>query len=151
MLRTAHRQTSTLFPYTTLFRSYTAVSVIERRAVYSREHGRETQYDVRHLERYLGEPYTAIITRSQGVLRKLKDPKVVVDGTGVGRPVIDLMRERGISPVVPVIITGGDSVTEEVVDGRREFRVPKRDLVGCLQVLLQNRQLRIPSSLDLRS
>lgn len=110
------------------------------------------EYRLWHLERYLGEPYTSIIDRIREKLNRpeLSNAKIIVDGTGVGRPVIDLMKERGLRGIVPVIITGGDSVTEDYVNGLREFRVPKRDLVGALQVLLQNRELKIPASIDLK-
>lgn len=47
-------------------------------------------------------------------------------------------------------ITGGDSANEASVNGVKEYRVPKRDLVGMIQVLLENRRLKIASSLDLR-
>jgi hypothetical protein len=44
---------------------------------------------------------------------------------------------------VAVTITGGDAVSR---DGR-EYRVPKRDLVSVVQVLLQAERLKIASSL----
>lgn len=110
------------------------------------------EYRLLHLERYMGEPYTKIVERIHELLKRpsLSDSRIVVDGTGVGRPVIDLMVEKGLKNVVPIIITGGDSVTKDYVNGRKEWRVPKRDLVGTLQVLLQNNQLKIPSSIDLK-
>ena len=43
---------------------------------------------------------------------KFRDYRLIVDGTGVGRPVIDLCRRAGLQ-VVPVTITGG---TEEKFD-----------------------------------
>lgn len=65
------------------------------------------------------------------------DVKLVVDATGVGRPVVDLLRAAGLRPI-PVNITGGNVVTSE-----HGFRnVPKRDLVTTLQVLLQSKRLK---------
>lgn len=128
---------------------YTAQAVVQKRTL-EKDCNKITYYDVRYLRRHLGAPYTEITTKLQTIVEGLESPTIIVDATGVGRPVIDLMRERGLRGIVPVIITGGDSVTEDKVNGHVEYRVPKRDLVGSLQVLLQNRQLRIPNSIDLR-
>ena len=49
------------------------------------------------------------------------------------------------SQIVPVVITGGDSVSEE--NGR--FRVPKKDLVAAVSVLLQQDVLQVPTKLEL--
>lgn len=67
-------------------------------------------------------------------------PALVADRTGVGRPVVDVLRAAELSPVT---ITGGDVVTQ---DGR-DFRVPKRDLVSAVQVLLQSERLKIARAL----
>ena len=68
---------------------------------------------------------------------------MVVDQTGVGRAVVDLMR-RAVGWVVPVTITGGHAVT---MSEDRSFHVPKKELVTCLQVVLQSRRLRIARTL----
>ena len=137
---------------------YTAICWIER-------YGKVTQPDYRvepkwrfieyrlwHLERYLGEPYTTIVDRIQELLKRpeLSEAKVIVDATGVGRPTIDFMKERKLKRLIPVTITGGDSVSETYVNGLYEWRVPKRDLVGVLQVLLQNEQLKSPTGINLK-
>jgi hypothetical protein len=67
---------------------------------------------------------------------------LAVDQTGVGRPVVDMLRPH-LAGMIPVTITGGHTISEDL-DG---FRVPKKDLVGTLQVLLQSRRLRIASTL----
>ncbi|MEJ7810414.1 MAG: hypothetical protein WKG32_08375 [Gemmatimonadaceae bacterium] len=69
-------------------------------------------------------------------------PPLVVDFTGVGRPVVDMLRADKLEPVA-VTITGGDQVTRDGL----AWRVPKRDLVGALQVLLQSKRLRIAREL----
>jgi hypothetical protein len=63
--------------------------------------------------------------------------ELVVDATGVGRPVVDLLVERELAPVA-ITITGGDAVVSDAGG----WRVPKRDLVAAVQVLLQNDRLR---------
>lgn len=69
--------------------------------------------------------------------------ELIVDKTGVGAPVVDLLREAGLDPV-SVTITGGDEVTEPEW---REVRVPKRNLAAATQVALQTRRLRIAKEL----
>jgi hypothetical protein len=66
--------------------------------------------------------------------------------TGVGRPVVDMMRKENLDPV-PITITGGDQATPD----NRGWRVPKRDLVGVMQVLLQNGRFKVANALPLAS
>jgi len=68
---------------------------------------------------------------------------LVCDATGVGAPVIDLFRQRGLSPVA-VTITGG-TVVNRGDDGA--YTVPKRDLISSVAVLLEQRRLRISERL----
>jgi hypothetical protein len=56
--------------------------------------------------------------------------------------VLDLLRDRGLGPV-PVWITAGERA-EGVGDG---WRVPKRDLVAVVQVLLQTGRLKLAAGL----
>ena len=73
------------------------------------------------------------------------DVYCVVDATGVGRPVVDMLHDAKIRPLIAVTITGGDTVSRDGTD----YRVPKRDLVSTLQVELQNDRLKIAEGLDL--
>ena len=108
----------------------------------------ENHYAARHLERLpIGTPYPAQVARIKELSEHLKAdtgsaPLLVVDQTGVGRPVVDMLRAAELSPVA-VTITGGDAVTQ---DGR-DYRVPKRDLVSVVQVLLQSDRLKIARAL----
>lgn len=137
---------------------YTAVSVIERVRT-RRDWETHIRYHLGHLERFpLGMSYPGQVERIAERIERLMgsplrldggvyfDGKVtlVVDATGVGRPVVDLMRAAKLKPI-PVTITGGESATS--VDGFQ--RVPKRDLVSSLQVSLQRGDLRVQSGLDL--
>jgi hypothetical protein len=72
------------------------------------------------------------------------DVVLLVDATGVGRPVVDMFDQAGLEPKA-ITITGGDTVTQ---DGR-EIRAPKRDLAMAVQVLLQNRRLTFAAALPL--
>ncbi len=111
---------------------------------------RET-YNVRHLERTLGSTYPAIVERVREIADKLtrnngQRPQLVVDGTGVGRPVVDMIQRAGIqAQMTAVTIHGGEA--ESFVDGY--YRVPKRNLCGRLAVMLQQKELRIAEALPL--
>jgi hypothetical protein len=70
----------------------------------------------------------------------------LVDKTGVGAAVIDSFVHSGLSPMA-ITIHGGVEVSRD--PQRAGYRVPKRDLVSAVQVLLQNERLKIPRSLPL--
>jgi hypothetical protein len=90
-------------------------------------------FQVGHLERLpLGTPYPAIVAHVGRLLTKLPGgPELVIDFTGVGRPIFDMFISSGISPI-GVLITGG---TAETHDGPI-CSVPKLTLVSRLQALL---------------
>lgn len=144
---------------------YTALAIVETvnvpvgepRTVFKRteytaieEHVQDTriEYQLRHLERpELGTPYPAIVKHVSTLVEGAPlngDGCLVIDRTGVGRPVVDLFRDANLrTKIVPVTITGGDSVSWE----HGGYRVPKRDLVTALQVLFQQQQFKIASGL----
>jgi hypothetical protein len=135
-------------------RDYSAVAVVERieTAGYGFDHlhwmtraeGLPDEWVVRHLERMaLGTPYTAVTARVVEVARHPKvrdDCRLVVDATGVGMPVVDMLRAAHPGcEMTPVVITGG---TGERYD-RGLWYVPKVDLLARLQGLLEQKRLRI--------
>jgi hypothetical protein len=97
-------------------------------------------FQVGHLERVpLGTPYPGIVAHVGRLLTKLPDhSELVIDFTGVGRPVFDMFVYSGISPT-GVLITGG---TAEARDGPT-CSVPKLTLVSRLQALLHEGRLKI--------
>jgi hypothetical protein len=111
--------------------------------------GAPTLYGARHLRRWhLGTPYTEIV---EDVARLLGMPllagaKLVVDGTGVGRPVVDLLRRvpELAGRIVSVVITAGHAFSWGA-DG--SYHVPKKDLVGVLQALMQTGRLKVARAL----
>jgi hypothetical protein len=129
---------------------YTALSVLEQIGLDGEsEGGKEITYHVSYLERVRNIPYPKIVDKIRGLLGRppLKgNAALVIDQTGVGAPVVDLFRQIGLNPI-GVLIHGGDKVSNE--DGI--WRVPKRDLVGTLQVLFQAERLKIASKLPLAS
>jgi phage FluMu gp28-like protein len=126
-------------------RDYTALVVLEVKK------GDPSTYDCRHLERIpLGAGYpeqVEYIAQLVKSLRAIGNVRIAVDATGVGRPVIEMLR-----PVVgrlnAITLTGGDAVTE---GEDREYRAPKRDVVAATKVLLQCGRLRIAEALPLAS
>lgn len=121
---------------------YTALSILEQRIVDGK-----SSYAVRKLERVRGLPYPDIVGKVTQIMRSpsmIDESVLVVDQTGVGAPVVDLFRESGLYPI-GVLIHGGDRVAHE----GSTWRVPKRDLVGLLQVLLQNSRLKVAGKLKL--
>lgn len=100
-------------------------------------------YQVRHLQRFrLGTPYPDVVVAVSKMMAQLQDSHLVVDNTGVGRPVVDLFRVAGL-PLVPVTITGGNAATCD----KGTWYVPKRDLVGALAVAFQTGTLKIAEAL----
>lgn len=104
---------------------------------------------IRYIRRWrLWTPYPQVVADVRELLGRqpLKGATaaLVVDATGVGAAVVDLFQDAGLGAwVVPVTITAGS----EAHEGFEGWRVPKRDLVGIVQVLLQNRRLRIAKAL----
>jgi hypothetical protein len=101
-------------------------------------------FHLRHIQRFkLGTPYPTIVNEVKA-LTETKDLKgqctLVIDQTGCGRPEYDLFVTARLScPLSGVSIHGGDNTTRE----GRQWRVPKRNLVTTIQVLLQEQRLKI--------
>ena len=72
---------------------------------------------------------------------------MVIDATGVGRPVVDLFRRTFAWPLVAVTITGGGRVSW---DGQG-YPVPKADLVGSVQAAGGTGKLKYSPSLPFAS
>lgn len=122
---------------------YTALAVLE----VTPGAGGLAAYHCRHLQRFpLGMPYPAMVSE---VARLLATPELsrrcqlVIDNTGVGRPITDLVRNAGLR-CVAITIHGGDNVTRV---SNLEYKVPKRDLVAAVQVLLQTERLKFAAAM----
>ena len=108
---------------------------------------RPASYHVRHLERPpLGTKYPTIVVRVKILLASapltLRTP-LVIDRTGVGRPVTDLFEGQGLRPYA-ITITGGDEV---IKDGAHHTKVPKRELISTLVAVFQTERLKIAAGL----
>ena len=100
-----------------------------------------------HLQRFpLNMPYPDMIAAVTKLVSApaLSQAPLVVDQTGVGRPVVDLLRQSLPGRIIPVTITSGQTASVQP-DGSRH--VPKKDLVTCLLSLLEDRRLKVAKGL----
>lgn len=125
---------------------FTAMVTLKRTTVRT-EKETYRQYALPHIKRWpLGTTYDAIVADLQVMLPKLPDrPALVVDGTGCGRPVVDMIRRAHLPlrSLSPVIISGG--ANEGKVGSYRT--VPKRDLVGATMAVMHRGRLHIAKGL----
>jgi hypothetical protein len=130
----------------------TALAVIERASW----RGNFPQYSCRHLQRWqLGTPYPQIVhdvnrmawAIGPGGVPLLPGATLVVDGTGVGRAVVDMFRQIPAlsNRTRSVVITFGHATTFDKMSGA--WHVAKKELVGILQALMQTRRLKVAGSL----
>lgn len=84
--------------------------------------------------------------------------ELIVDGTGVGEAIIDILRSKSLRPT-PIVFTGGDQLNIKYEKNLRRFGgfgagigtmqvirqldVPKKDLVAAGQTMIQQCRLRI--------
>jgi hypothetical protein len=115
-------------------------------------------YVTRLIERLtLGTKYPVVADRIVQVVRNLEARSQArewidgdfpiecwLDATGVGLPVLDLIREQGVSAKA-AIFTGSDKLVEHPDD---VVSVGKSWMVGRLQVLLQAGRLHLPISAE---
>ncbi len=104
----------------------------------------EPEIHLRHLERLpLGTPYPRVAAQIGATMKTLPAPgDLVVDATGVGRPVLDMLRAAGLDPVA-VCITGGRAVA---FDGGM-WKVPKRILIRSLVAAVEGGWLMVARGL----
>ena len=78
----------------------------------------------------IGESLAAMIA-----MPPLTKASLVVDQTGVGAAVVDLLRRADIRTMLPVTITSGHRASNDA-----GWMIPKKALVGVLQILLQSKR-----------
>jgi hypothetical protein len=126
-------------------RDHSAIAVVERFEARQPWQGLAAKaLHLRFVERVpLGTPYPAVVERVRAVATCSDvegDCRLAVDATGVGAPVVDLLRTARLGfEVTAVTITGG----EKASSSGSQWNVPKRDLMAGLQVLLEKGELRI--------
>jgi hypothetical protein len=143
-------------------RDPTAIAVVEAQRR-DRDGRSEDYYITRFLERLpLGTPYPAIAERVQTVIANIsrqvatgEPPRfempppsaritLYVDGTGLGQPVVDLLKGAGVA-VRPCYFTHGDKRVEQ---RDRSISLGKAWLVSRLQALLQTARILLPRTTE---
>ena len=132
---------------------HTAIAVVEKENVtlanqarlYSAQAPLLPNFLVRRLERVaLGTSYPRIVEHVRALTREPAFAgrcALVVDATGLGAPVVDMLREPGAGcDITAVTITSGDRVSRR---GSAHFCVPRRDLLDGVQLALEQGRLRI--------
>ena len=139
---------------------FTALAVVQSENEINGKGTSKKRLRLRHLERYpLRTPYTNI---ADGVAALMRSPaltadeynparrrvsksklELLVDSTGVGRAVTDLLKSRGLR-FKAVTLTGGSQVMR---GDAGEYRVPKADVVDALVVPFQARTLKVAQGL----
>ena len=99
---------------------------------------------LRHMERVpLKTPYPKIV---QGIKAMVTHPDVVdnlaliVDQTGVGLPVMQMMYQAGLAPIGITIHAGEKTLVKD-----SSYGVPKRDIVTALLAAFQVKRFKMPS------
>jgi hypothetical protein len=120
----------------------TALALVEYEPTESRH------YLLRGLHPFpLGTPYTVLpvaLAERLGAEPLVDKTIVAIDATGVGAPVIDLVRESlPAVTVYGITITAGTGVTGK----ERNPHVPKRDLIGTTSIILEQRRLQIAGNM----
>jgi hypothetical protein len=139
-------------------RDYSALAIVEYRREWNLVRNpiywtldpidEEIQFSVRHLERipletkYVDVAFTVhqLLTR----LTRQHDCTLIIDATGVGQPVVEMFQDLPLgATLAPVVITAGGNEYK----GKDEWRVPKQDLIGGLQVMIESEQLGVARDL----
>jgi hypothetical protein len=102
-----------------------------------------------HLARWMGLSYLDIVSCVRDELARVPSstgrPRLVVDGTGVGRGIVDQLKRAGLAAsVLPVSITAGEQHGPFVPDAFGYWPVPKICLVRGIYDLIEQRRISVP-------
>ncbi len=127
---------------------YTAVAVLQKTIEVVYNEPKPPTYAVRHLERFaIGTSYGDIREKIVRLFdtEPLSNSRLMIDGTGIGRPALRFFREATIQAQIKALtITNADLGKANIGVG---ISVPKQDLVAVLQLLLQARRLKVAPTL----
>lgn len=117
------------------------------------------------IDKFNNLPYTKvaeIIEARMGHKDLAHSCDLLIDGTGVGAAVVDLLREKGLKPI-PIVFTGGGQVREVTAPfgtifknspGQlsplkivSELHVPKQDLVAAGKLLYEQDRIQVAEGL----
>lgn len=141
---------------------YTALCIAQRHDF----NDRTSAIEVNNVVRYpLGTPYTKVAEHVGGLVKQLPDAmiekeywpddaqvprktidhnyRLIVDATGVGNAVVELLRAQRLKMVEVVITSGTGQVRDE---GTRRY-VPKVQLISPLRVAFESGRLKVSSQI----
>ncbi len=126
-------------------------------------------YVIKALYRWrLGTPYTAVVAGAKKVFDRpslrqpwvfldsegkvigedphgrIAEPTLVADATGIGGPVMDMLRETGLTPIA-VTLTSGDHIGSS----GGSITIPKRDAISAMRSLFEKKELTISKDVKL--
>ena len=109
-----------------------------------REPWPEVRHRIRWIERVpLGTDYPRVVDKIASIAETAQangwgNVAIVLDSTGVGEPVKDMLRRRTSISLRAITFTGAEKATKV---GPYDWNVPKRDLVCALEVVMQTRRV----------
>jgi len=120
-------------------------------------------YDIVYLSQKQGMWYHDVVDEIVELMNRatlVHNADLIVDGTGVGEGVVEMMRKKDLQPI-PIITIGRGLMREvyadiaEVFPGAtklkmktlKEIHVPKSDLVAAGQLLVQQERVRVAAGL----
>src|SRR5215207_8063577 len=140
---------------------YSALAVLQKVPTYDPQLGKHsTELHLRHLERFpLKTPYTDIADKVKSLLTgppfttpvllngRVAKPitELIVDKTGVGVAVTDLLKERRLNHIAVTITGLGQKVNRH---GTKEYSVPKQDLLSDLEAPFRKGTLKVAKGLQ---
>ncbi|MBS1826118.1 MAG: terminase family protein [Acidobacteria bacterium] len=131
---------------------YTALAVIERHMLLSdavdagtRNRFEKMRYRCRCLRRLpLGTGYMEVVDKVKQLMHSQElagRASLVVDASGVGSPVVEMLRKTANCALDPVTITSGQNVKMD----HTGYKMPRRELMSQLALMLEKRELEISS------
>jgi len=129
---------------------YTAIAVVERVQLAkpgvdpgTRARNTTTQYRVRHLERLpLGLGYMDVVEAVRTLMQSKPlagRSSLVVDSSGVGVPVVEMLRKCLGCNIEPVTITAGNRSKADTWG----WKMPRVELMSHLSIMLEQKEVRI--------
>jgi len=125
---------------------YTVLSVLEMDRTVLQSSG--VIYNLIYLKRFpLKTTYPTLVNWVAWFIKKTfmnSGYLLVVDCTGVGRPIVDMLRENDLD-LLSLTITGGTQCNWRK---GKEVSVPKKELISSLQAVIQSYRIKIASDID---
>ena len=89
----------------------------------------------------LGTDYNNVVAVVHGLLHRCPaGTELVIDGTGIGKPIADMFKYRGI---VPWCVTATAAIEQSINHAKRTASVPKLMLISRIQALLFEGRLKV--------